>query len=522
MTVFAMIAALLPAPALPPEKARAARTARARCAARASREDTMTDQLLRQLFTGDDQIDDVKRARIWSKLAARLEAPPVRRRWPAVAAASALAAAAVVAIVVVSRTRGDAERLTAPRGAVLTTTLGPHAHAALEGPGALAVAASGDVTRVHLEQGTLYAEFTGAPGRALHITAAGVELEVVGTLFAVEAHDATVCLSVAHGRVRMQAGGEVRFVGGGERACAGRGGFAAVAAITSTTRDALERHARTWTGDAPAVAVASSAAVAAPGVASSASSAAVATPGVASQPLAPAVPPVGGAPLAPAPASPRPPSSAASSPAPRATPPAPSAAPPSESHALVVAGPPSRPAAEPDPAAGSAVATTTAGPPAIDATLYREADAALARGDRDAADRALAELLAIAPQSSLADEALYERARIAFERRAWLAARDLLARLAAIPGTPLAEPGAYLRCRVAVASGEQDVADVLGAYVTAFPDGPHELEVRLQIVGLAYRRGGCAAAARDLAELVRRHPDVPAVADYRTRCGGEP
>jgi thioredoxin-like negative regulator of GroEL len=168
----------------------------------------------------------------------------------------------------------------------------------------------------------------------------------------------------------------------------------------------------------------------------------------------------------------------------------------------------------------SAPGTTTTA--AADAALYRAADAALARGDRDEADRALARLLAESPTSTLADEALYERARIAVERHAWSDAREMLAALAKIADTPLAEPGAYLRCRVAVAAGERGVASVLAAYVAAYPDGPHELEVRIQLLGLAYRTGGCASVVPQLDELERLHPGVPAIAAYRARCGGEP
>src|SRR5262249_27595802 len=70
--------------------------------------------------------------------------------------------------------------------------------------------------------------------------------------------------------------------------------------------------------------------------------------------------------------------------------------------------------------------------PRTAAELYRDAEAALARHDAAAADHALARLLADDPHSPLADQALYERARIAYQRRAWSEARRHLDALASI------------------------------------------------------------------------------------------
>ena len=82
--------------------------------------------------------------------------------------------------------------------------------------------------------------------------------------------------------------------------------------------------------------------------------------------------------------------------------------------------------------------------------LYSTAEAALATGDLAAADRALGRLLVAFPGSPLADQALYERARIAYQQRAWATARRHLDKLAALPRSTLAEPGNYLACRIAV------------------------------------------------------------------------
>src|SRR5207253_77722 len=77
--------------------------------------------------------------------------------------------------------------------------------------------------------------------------------------------------------------------------------------------------------------------------------------------------------------------------------------------------------------------------------LYRAAEAALAARDLATADQRLAQIVHDHATSPLVDQALYERARIAYQQRAWEAARSHLARLATIPGARFAEQGNYLR-----------------------------------------------------------------------------
>ena len=154
--------------------------------------------------------------------------------------------------------------------------------------------------------------------------------------------------------------------------------------------------------------------------------------------------------------------------------------------------------------------------------LYADADAALARGDRDAADRALGRLVAQVPTSPLVDEALFERARIAFDRRAWTVARRFLDQLAARPSTALREPGGYLRCRVAVAAAEHDAAACLVTYRASFPNGPHDLDAGAMLVALTYKAGGCDAARIPIADLARAYPKSSEVRAWQSRCGAPP
>lgn len=153
--------------------------------------------------------------------------------------------------------------------------------------------------------------------------------------------------------------------------------------------------------------------------------------------------------------------------------------------------------------------------------LYRAAEVALAAGDRTAAVRALTQILAL-PGGALADQALYELARIEYQRRAWTAARKHLAALSGRAGTPLAEPGRYLDCRIAYEAKASDAERCFTAYRTAYPRSPHDLDVLAVLVQLAHARAGCdgAPALRD--ELLARYPRTDHAAAWRSRCTGAP
>jgi outer membrane protein assembly factor BamD (BamD/ComL family) len=150
--------------------------------------------------------------------------------------------------------------------------------------------------------------------------------------------------------------------------------------------------------------------------------------------------------------------------------------------------------------------------------LYRTAEAALVARDRAAADRVLATLIAEYPGSRLVDQALYERARIAYQQRAWPAARSHLAGLAAVPNTPLAEPGHYLRCRIAVEARDASAAACLADYRAAFPRSTHDLDALALLAQLAHQAAGCAGAAKLVDELAQNYPRTKLAAAWRARC----
>ena len=201
-----------------------------------------TDDLLRTAMTVDDELDEIRRARAWARLEPQLAAPMSRpRAHRSIAIGFALAAAAAAIIVVVHGHTTPASYV-APRDTTLSLHVDDHTRAVLVGPAQLdPIEQSATTTVVRLRSGTLLAEFEGGHGRSLRILAPGAVVEIVGTLFAVEArHDAT-CVSVSHGTVRMTSAGRVQTITTGERACSDE---LAMQPIEAAVRDALARHGR--------------------------------------------------------------------------------------------------------------------------------------------------------------------------------------------------------------------------------------------------------------------------------------
>jgi TolA-binding protein len=525
----------------------------ASCAALARRLDTV-----RAAMTTDDELDDIKRARIWTQLEDRLAAaPPRRSRRPiAIGAAAALCAAAGAAAALWPR-EDELHTLAVPVDTVVSSRLGPHTSATIVGPARLEIlGAAGDTTAVRLRSGTLLAEFAGGTGRALRIDAPGAVIEVVGTLFAVEVRDRTTCTSVAHGRVRVITRAGTLHVAGGQRYCTGDAIGDPIRAITADTRDALARHGTrvelasgarsnsppgtpqppardpsmsrsageaetgspaTGPGRASPIATEKREQSAAETTASSARSPALA----ASDPPARLSVPAAADPSTRSRRAVAPPSSSSlpvppAVDAPPRAPSLPRALPPSRVVSSLASSPPADlPRA---PAVPPAPDPAPSRPPPGPEELYRTAEAALAARDPAAADRALAELLTAHPGSLLVDQALYERARIAYQQRAWAAARSHLARLAQIPRTLLAEPGRYLRCRIAVETAEPSAEACLADYRAAFPRSPHDLDALALLVQLTHARGGCAGAESLVDELAQSYPRTTLAAAWRTRC----
>ena len=143
----------------------------------------------------------------------------------------------------------------------------------------------------------------------------------------------------------------------------------------------------------------------------------------------------------------------------------------------------------------------------------------MARRDLVAADGALARLVAEHPSSALVEQALYERARIAYRRGALVDADAHLTKLQAMPPRVLAEPALYLACRIAVQQARGDARACLREYRRRFPRSPHDREALALLVQLAHDGGGCANARMEVRELVRLYRDARITRAWRARCG---
>ena len=161
-------------------------------------------------------------------------------------------------------------------------------------------------------------------------------------------------------------------------------------------------------------------------------------------------------------------------------------------------------------------------PVATASSLYLEAEAALAKRDLTTADQRLATLLAQFSDSALLDQALYERARIAYRRHAWADAQRQLDRLATIQASPLLEPGAYLACRVGFEAGDRGAAACLIGYRSRYPQSPHAADVIGLLAEIAFRAGGCPAVQLQLVELTQSYPGAAVTRDWQRRCPGAP
>lgn len=451
------------------------------------------DALVRTVMTSGEDLDDVARARMWSKIENQLEkaraapqpATSRRGRWIAAAGIAAVAAAAVVAL------RGFRDGPTVDQqvvlaDTVLTSRLGPYARAALIGPARLEwIGPAGAETRVRLLAGTLLAEFEGGPGRSLRIETRELTVEVVGTLFAVEARASTTCVAVAHGRVRVIGRSEERFLTDREEWCSDERSPHAMSPRIATE---LRRHAATLV---------------------------MAEPAATDMPMLGATAP----PVSPRPndQKPAPEDVPRAAPVLRVTRPAGSSRPePSR-----VARAPSIPASAPrqeassdaNPVAESAAPRTE---PSSE-ELYAMAEAALSTGDRKTADRMLARVVED-PLSPLADQALYERGWIAYTAQDWAAARRHLASLARLTRSPLAESGRYLDCRIAVKTSAPDAETCLVSFRASYPRSPHDLDVLALLVQIAHAGGGCRAAQSARDELARSYPRSDHAAAWRARC----
>jgi hypothetical protein len=143
------------------------------------------------------------------------------RRWPWIAGAAALTAAATIAIVLTAPGR-ESPRPSAP--SLVVTPAGGSSRftiddAVIDAGSDTSVAVQsgeyGAVTLV-LARGTIDCEVAPRNGRPFHVVAGDVDIEVVGTRFAVT-RGASVRVDVTHGRVHVRAPNGEWMVGAGER-----------------------------------------------------------------------------------------------------------------------------------------------------------------------------------------------------------------------------------------------------------------------------------------------------------------
>jgi outer membrane protein assembly factor BamD (BamD/ComL family) len=138
----------------------------------------------------------------------------------------------------------------------------------------------------------------------------------------------------------------------------------------------------------------------------------------------------------------------------------------------------------------------------------------------DATARALlTDLVRRFPADPLADAALLELARAAYNHHDEPAARAYLDELLARGGDgQLREPARYLRCRLDLESG-RDAAAVrcLSALRHDHLSSPHDAEALALLASLLQARNDCKAAVSHLEEYLRLYPRGAFAVDARAR-----
>jgi len=473
-----------------------------------------------------------------SQVAGRAE--PSLRFEPYVVAPTAAAASHVGSAVPEALVRSSA-RLDVPTGWLVRASLGDAVTITLTGPArAWSEGATGDKrTVVHLEQGRLLASLEGGTGQRLQILSPGAVTNVVGTLFSVEVMGAASRVAVAHGRVQVTDPGSsgappraARDVAAGESWLTT---LPELDELEPALAAALADHERTPPPRGATVPLSVTEAPAGAGVW-------VGKRRIASAPAWVLVEPHAAVRLsttarAPAPpVDPSAPPSTEPSPAPSMEPSMEPASSPVREPARTVSQPLARALSPADPRPPFSRSTRPGAaptePPPLDLppaapeevtarTLFREADAARAVGDKALALRTLRALVERFPHDSATAAAHYE---LALMEDAAGSSDAALRHLAAVDTPSLEEPTEYLRCRVLTkraaqfAQAERCMAD----FRRRFPTSAHDADALATETALALARGGCPAAETLLEELERRRPKHGAAARLRAACGRRP
>ena len=533
------------------------------------------ERLCDRLGRVEAPFDEIARSRAEARLAAELAREPARRYrrtlgWTvALVAVGAAAAGAFVARTVVpaaaSRIAGSPERslrfepyvvapagqlpvvgsaaasstvpealvqptsrLDVPVGWLVRASLGDAIAITLIGPARAWSEGADGRTVVHLDQGRLLASLEGGAGRRLQIVSPGAVTDVVGTLFSVEVVGGASRVAVAHGRVQVSAaaegssGGQLRAA---REIAAGQGWLSALPepdALEPALAEALADHERTPPPRGASVPLSVTEAPSGAGVWVGRRRIASAPAWMLVEPhaavrlsaLAPAAAPPVRAPSPPP--STEPTLAPSSKPSPPVLEPAARATTPAGPRALLT-----RPGAEPtEPPPPDAA---FAAPEELTArTLFREADAARAKGDTALALRTLRALVERFPRESAAAAAHYE---LALMEEAAGSGDAALRDLAAVDTPSLEEPTEYLRCRVLArrtAVRTTEAERCLADFRRRFPASAHDADALATETALALARGGCPAAQALLTELARRHPEHGSAARLRAACGRRP
>jgi TolA-binding protein len=173
---------------------------------------------------------------------------------------------------------------------------------------------------------------------------------------------------------------------------------------------------------------------------------------------------------------------------------------------------------EPEPSPAPAI--TPRSKKAITAeSRYAEAERAMAAHDRETSVAILTELVSSFPNDPLAGVALYELARIAYDRGDQLGAKAHLEELLSRGAEPsLLESAHYLLCRLEVERDEIAPAyDCLVRFRRSFAGSTRDAEVLATIASLAEKRGGCSEAETWWAEYLRLYPSGPKASELEAR-----
>ena len=516
----------------------------------------------------DDVLDDLTRARVFGRVQARLGAHTAREgrrqgstrtKRTRIAWSLAFAAVTVLAFALGTRLRKggpglavapvalepytlevsaepreptpgkDLDHLELPAHASMRARLGRTADLTLLGPLELTVH-DRDKQRVKLElgHGILLADFDGSGGRSLRISTPDATVDIVGTRFLVAASAKRTRVAVDHGLVRVESRGRLRMVGAGLSWSTDED---ALTPLNAQTVRMFERARGQWedlASEPPpkdGVEAGTSGERAKNGHGPTGPTGPTGrAKGVSSDEGAERTPRQRRVHVRHAPSPPGRLALAVTAQRPTGSPPPLT---PLEDAASAVSPSPTPPS-RPSPSQ----ATSEAPPPrptrpevssATVASLYKEAEQALSRGDDAVGKQRLLALVRTFPRDIMADSARFELALLANKNGD---RREALAQIRAILGRgtdgALVEPARFLRCRVYLQEDRDTAQICLERFVHDYPRSPHDEVAVRALIELARAKGQCSTASQLAEVYLRSHPKgsfAEEAARVRSHCG---